>query len=129
MRDLIVIGNEQRVNHLHLIRFSFPGRAWLRCQPIGLKSAGHTVLDLHAGFFFDFVVHFAVLTGNEWTWGSGGIGIMPLLLLVAAASICNAASNFQPVSDAHRSAALELFTPVDGSFGRSSFFSQKPSLN
>ncbi|PKI41131.1 hypothetical protein CRG98_038659, partial [Punica granatum] len=54
----------------------------------------------------------------EPRWGSGGgAAALLLLLLVAAASICHAASNFLPVSDAHRSAALELFAPVDGSFG------------
>ncbi|OMP03060.1 Ribophorin II [Corchorus capsularis] len=31
-------------------------------------------------------------------------------------SICGAASLFQPISDSHRSAALELFTPDHGSF-------------
>lgn len=61
---------------------------------------------------------------KERRWGSGGGGIvLLLLLLVAAGSICNALPNFQPVSDAHGSAALELFTPVDGSFGRFSLFS------
>ncbi|KAB1223759.1 Dolichyl-diphosphooligosaccharide--protein glycosyltransferase subunit 2 [Morella rubra] len=39
------------------------------------------------------------------------------LVLVLAISICEAASIFQPISDSHRSAALELFTPADGSFG------------
>ncbi|KAG6719099.1 hypothetical protein I3843_04G177200 [Carya illinoinensis] len=39
------------------------------------------------------------------------------LLLVLAISICEAVSIFQPISDSHRSAALELFTPADGSFG------------
>lgn len=42
------------------------------------------------------------------------------MLLVAAlicfASIASAASIFQPISDSHRSAALELFSPADGSF-------------
>lgn len=42
-------------------------------------------------------------------------GFLVLILLV---SICDAASVFQPISDSHRSAALELFSPVDGSFGR-----------
>ncbi|XP_039048357.1 dolichyl-diphosphooligosaccharide--protein glycosyltransferase subunit 2-like [Hibiscus syriacus] len=40
-------------------------------------------------------------------------GFLVLLLVV---SICEAASLFQPVSDSHRSAALELFTPDHGSF-------------
>ncbi|OAY34613.1 dolichyl-diphosphooligosaccharide--protein glycosyltransferase subunit 2 [Manihot esculenta] len=44
------------------------------------------------------------------------------MLLLAAALICSAfvayaASVFQPISDSHRSAALDLFTPLDGSFG------------
>ncbi|KAK2633691.1 hypothetical protein Ddye_016266 [Dipteronia dyeriana] len=38
------------------------------------------------------------------------------LVLVLAISICEAASIFQPISDSHRSAALVLFKPVDGSF-------------
>ncbi|XP_062164007.1 dolichyl-diphosphooligosaccharide--protein glycosyltransferase subunit 2 [Alnus glutinosa] len=39
------------------------------------------------------------------------------LVLLLAVSICEAASIFQPISDSHRSAALELFAPTDGSFG------------
>ncbi|KAK3407154.1 hypothetical protein EUGRSUZ_K03255 [Eucalyptus grandis] len=39
-----------------------------------------------------------------------------LMLALAALSICSAASIFRPVSDSHRSAALELFSPADGSF-------------
>ncbi|XP_059459921.1 dolichyl-diphosphooligosaccharide--protein glycosyltransferase subunit 2 [Corylus avellana] len=39
------------------------------------------------------------------------------LVLVLAVSISEAASIFQPISDSHRSAALELFAPTDGSFG------------
>ncbi|XP_024450818.2 dolichyl-diphosphooligosaccharide--protein glycosyltransferase subunit 2 isoform X2 [Populus trichocarpa] len=41
------------------------------------------------------------------------------LVLIVAALICSssfASSIFQPISDSHRSAALELFTPRDGSF-------------
>ncbi|XWS46993.1 hypothetical protein CRYUN_Cryun14cG0115600 [Craigia yunnanensis] len=38
------------------------------------------------------------------------------LVLILFASICEAASLFQPISDSHRSAALELFTPDHGSF-------------
>nr|KJB09977.1 hypothetical protein B456_001G179000 [Gossypium raimondii] len=40
-------------------------------------------------------------------------GFLVLLLVV---SICEAAFLFQPISDSHRSAALELFTPDHGSF-------------
>ncbi|XWS31409.1 hypothetical protein CRYUN_Cryun23aG0073100 [Craigia yunnanensis] len=40
-------------------------------------------------------------------------GFLVLLLFV---SICEAASLFQPISDSHRSAALELFTPDHGIF-------------
>ncbi|XP_022758423.1 dolichyl-diphosphooligosaccharide--protein glycosyltransferase subunit 2-like [Durio zibethinus] len=40
-------------------------------------------------------------------------GFLVLLLFV---SICEAASLFQPISDSHGSAALELFTPDHGSF-------------
>ncbi|XP_021903724.1 dolichyl-diphosphooligosaccharide--protein glycosyltransferase subunit 2-like [Carica papaya] len=39
------------------------------------------------------------------------------LVLILAVSLCEAASIFEPISDSHRSAALELFTPIDGSFG------------
>ncbi|KAK7845699.1 dolichyl-diphosphooligosaccharide--protein glycosyltransferase subunit 2 [Quercus suber] len=39
------------------------------------------------------------------------------LVLFLAIAICEAASIFQPISDSHRSAALELFSPTDGSFG------------
>ncbi|XP_059626037.1 dolichyl-diphosphooligosaccharide--protein glycosyltransferase subunit 2 isoform X2 [Cornus florida] len=38
-----------------------------------------------------------------------------LVLILAVALICDAAL-FHPISESHRSAALELFTPVDGSF-------------
>ncbi|XWS76238.1 hypothetical protein CRYUN_Cryun01aG0158200 [Craigia yunnanensis] len=40
-------------------------------------------------------------------------GFLVILIFV---SICEAASLFQPISDSHRSAALELFTPDHGSF-------------
>lgn len=40
------------------------------------------------------------------------------LVLLSVIVICEAASVFQPITDAHRSAALELFKPSDGSFGR-----------
>ncbi|KAG2719212.1 hypothetical protein I3760_03G257300 [Carya illinoinensis] len=43
--------------------------------------------------------------------------LVGFLVLVLAISICEAASIFQPISESHRSAALELFTPTDGSFG------------
>ncbi|XP_068669612.1 dolichyl-diphosphooligosaccharide--protein glycosyltransferase subunit 2 [Aristolochia californica] len=39
-----------------------------------------------------------------------------LLVLFVCLTVCKAAI-FQPVSNAHRSAALELFAPIDGSFG------------
>ncbi|XP_058197143.1 dolichyl-diphosphooligosaccharide--protein glycosyltransferase subunit 2-like [Rhododendron vialii] len=39
-----------------------------------------------------------------------------LVLILCITLVCEAAV-FHPISDAHRSAALELFTPVDGSFG------------
>ncbi|KAJ7977223.1 dolichyl-diphosphooligosaccharide--protein glycosyltransferase subunit 2-like [Quillaja saponaria] len=39
------------------------------------------------------------------------------LVLILAISICQAASVFEPISDSHRSAALELFTATDRSFG------------
>ncbi|KAI3787833.1 hypothetical protein L2E82_00291 [Cichorium intybus] len=37
-------------------------------------------------------------------------------LLLAVASICEAAAIFNPISEAHRSAAMELFSPAAGSF-------------
>ncbi|KAK9945052.1 hypothetical protein M0R45_010584 [Rubus argutus] len=40
-----------------------------------------------------------------------------LLVLVLAITIREVASVFQPISDSHRSAASELFTPAEGSFG------------
>jgi oligosaccharyltransferase complex subunit delta (ribophorin II) len=51
------------------------------------------------------------------------------LVLIVAALICSssfASSVFQPISDSHRSAALELFTPRDGSFFRFSKTLIKP---
>ncbi|XP_021279531.1 dolichyl-diphosphooligosaccharide--protein glycosyltransferase subunit 2 isoform X1 [Herrania umbratica] len=41
---------------------------------------------------------------------AGFLALFPFVL------ICGAASLFQPISDSHRSAALELFTPTHGSF-------------
>ncbi|CDP03756.1 unnamed protein product [Coffea canephora] len=41
-------------------------------------------------------------------------GLRFLVLILSVASICDAAT-FNPISDSHRSAALELFTPTDGS--------------
>ncbi|KAF4387074.1 hypothetical protein G4B88_024646 [Cannabis sativa] len=38
------------------------------------------------------------------------------LVLALVITICEAASVFQPITNAHRSAASQLFTPVDGSF-------------
>ncbi|KAL0304808.1 UNVERIFIED_CONTAM: Dolichyl-diphosphooligosaccharide--protein glycosyltransferase subunit [Sesamum angustifolium] len=43
------------------------------------------------------------------------LGFLVVALLVLASS-CESAI-FSPVSDSHRSAALELFSPIDGSFG------------
>ncbi|XP_031284403.1 dolichyl-diphosphooligosaccharide--protein glycosyltransferase subunit 2 [Pistacia vera] len=43
--------------------------------------------------------------------------LVGFLVLFFAISICHAASIFQPISDSHRSAALDVFKPVDGSFG------------
>ncbi|KAK3028143.1 hypothetical protein RJ639_039004 [Escallonia herrerae] len=40
-----------------------------------------------------------------------------LVVILSVTSICGGASIFTPISDAHRSAALELFAPTDGSFG------------
>ncbi|KAK6937759.1 Dolichyl-diphosphooligosaccharide--protein glycosyltransferase subunit Swp1, partial [Dillenia turbinata] len=38
------------------------------------------------------------------------------LALILAISICSEAAIFRPISDSHRSAALDLFKPIDGSF-------------
>lgn len=43
--------------------------------------------------------------------------ILGILILALCALICEAAI-FRPISDSHRSAALELLTPKDGSFTR-----------
>ncbi|KAL5561928.1 hypothetical protein UlMin_031675 [Ulmus minor] len=43
--------------------------------------------------------------------------LVGFLVLVLVFTICEAASVFQPITDSHRSAALELFVPTDGSFG------------
>ncbi|PKA62681.1 Dolichyl-diphosphooligosaccharide--protein glycosyltransferase subunit 2 [Apostasia shenzhenica] len=42
--------------------------------------------------------------------------LVSLLLICSSLSICRA-SVVRPISDAHRSAALELFVPIDGSLG------------
>ncbi|KAK9280882.1 hypothetical protein L1049_003773 [Liquidambar formosana] len=39
------------------------------------------------------------------------------LVLILTISIWEAVATFHPISDSHRSAALELFAPIDGSFG------------
>ncbi|XP_010449112.1 PREDICTED: dolichyl-diphosphooligosaccharide--protein glycosyltransferase subunit 2 [Camelina sativa] len=44
--------------------------------------------------------------------GSG----LRFLVLILAVAICGAASVFQPISDSHRSAAVDVFLPVDGSY-------------
>ncbi|KAL2470549.1 Dolichyl-diphosphooligosaccharide--protein glycosyltransferase subunit 2 [Abeliophyllum distichum] len=43
--------------------------------------------------------------------------VLASVLLASIASICASAAIFNPISDAHRSAALEFFSPSDGSFG------------
>ncbi|KAF2540468.1 hypothetical protein F2Q68_00029619 [Brassica cretica] len=43
-------------------------------------------------------------------------GLARFLVLLLAAAICGAASVFQPISDSHRSAALDVFVPVNGSY-------------
>ncbi|KAG2249093.1 hypothetical protein Bca52824_088721 [Brassica carinata] len=43
-------------------------------------------------------------------------GLVRFLFLILAVAICGAASVFQPISDSHRSAALDVFVPVDGSY-------------
>ncbi|CAA2933566.1 dolichyl-diphosphooligosaccharide--glycosyltransferase subunit 2-like [Olea europaea subsp. europaea] len=46
-----------------------------------------------------------------------GILVLASVLLASIASICDSAAIFNPISDAHRSAASELFSLSDGSFG------------
>lgn len=53
------------------------------------------------------------------------LGFLALLLSLSVC-ICRAAT-FQPISDRHRSAALELFVPIDGSFGRFDDPDQNPN--
>uniref|UniRef100_A0A1J3GK09 Dolichyl-diphosphooligosaccharide--protein glycosyltransferase subunit 2 n=1 Tax=Noccaea caerulescens TaxID=107243 RepID=A0A1J3GK09_NOCCA len=43
-------------------------------------------------------------------------GLVRFLVLILAVAICGAASVFQPISDSHRSAAQDVFVPVDGSY-------------
>ncbi|KAL2487994.1 Dolichyl-diphosphooligosaccharide--protein glycosyltransferase subunit 2 [Forsythia ovata] len=43
--------------------------------------------------------------------------VLASVLLASIALVCDSAAIFNPISDAHRSAALELFSPSDGSFG------------
>ncbi|KAL0890015.1 hypothetical protein Bca101_013998 [Brassica carinata] len=43
-------------------------------------------------------------------------GLARLLVSLLAVAICNAASFSNPISDSHRSAALDVFVPVDGSY-------------
>ncbi|KAL0737963.1 hypothetical protein Bca4012_014173 [Brassica carinata] len=43
-------------------------------------------------------------------------GLARFLVSLLAVAICNAASISQPISDSHRSAALDVFVPVDGSY-------------
>ncbi|XP_072951546.1 dolichyl-diphosphooligosaccharide--protein glycosyltransferase subunit 2 [Typha angustifolia] len=45
------------------------------------------------------------------------LGFLGLLVLICAICFASNASGIRPISDAHRSAALELFVPIDGSFG------------
>ncbi|KAJ9169628.1 hypothetical protein P3X46_017795 [Hevea brasiliensis] len=47
----------------------------------------------------------------------GGFLVLLVAVLICSASVVSAASIFQPISDSHRSAALELFAPLDASFG------------
>lgn len=53
------------------------------------------------------------------------LGFLALLLSLSLC-ICRAAT-FQQISDRHRSAALELFVPIDGSFGRFDDPDQNPN--
>ncbi|KAL0679488.1 hypothetical protein Bca4012_007469 [Brassica carinata] len=43
-------------------------------------------------------------------------GLVRSLVLVLAVAICGAASLFHPISNSHRSAALDVLVPVDGSY-------------
>ncbi|XP_048232538.1 dolichyl-diphosphooligosaccharide--protein glycosyltransferase subunit 2 isoform X2 [Ricinus communis] len=48
---------------------------------------------------------------------SGVGGFLVLLVVALICSVSSSASISYPISDSHRSAALELFTPIGGSFG------------
>ncbi|KAF8101358.1 hypothetical protein N665_0206s0037 [Sinapis alba] len=43
-------------------------------------------------------------------------GLLRFLVSLLAVAICGAASVSQPISDSHRSAALDVFVPLDGSY-------------
>ncbi|KAF2551449.1 hypothetical protein F2Q68_00037234 [Brassica cretica] len=43
-------------------------------------------------------------------------GLVRFLVSLLLVAICNAASVSQPISDSHRSAALDVFVPLDGSY-------------
>ncbi|CAA3021730.1 dolichyl-diphosphooligosaccharide--glycosyltransferase subunit 2 [Olea europaea subsp. europaea] len=48
---------------------------------------------------------------------NSGLLVLASVLLASIVSICDSAGIFNPISDSHRSAALELFSSSDGSFG------------
>ncbi|KAK9206513.1 hypothetical protein WN943_016790 [Citrus x changshan-huyou] len=65
-----------------------------------------------------FVLEICVVVMSHPSISRIGMARSPLrfLVLILAISICDAAGIFHPISDSHRSAALDLFKPVDGSF-------------
>lgn len=63
---------------------------------------------------FDEFICFFEFSNAVMMAGSG----LRFLVLILAVAICGAASVFQPISDSHRSAAVDVFVPVDGSYKR-----------
>ena len=49
-------------------------------------------------------------------------GLSRFLVSLLFVAICNAASVSQPISESHRSAALDVFVPLDGSYKRLVFY-------
>lgn len=75
-------------------------------------------------FSFSRISPFLVVC-SDFAGMARNLGFLALLLSLSVC-ICRAAT-FQPISDRHRSAALELFVPIDGSFGRFDDPDQNPN--
>ncbi|KAK6940650.1 Dolichyl-diphosphooligosaccharide--protein glycosyltransferase subunit Swp1, partial [Dillenia turbinata] len=64
---------------------------------------------------FDFDSHI-VLISSFICFADMARNYVRFLALILAISICCEAAIFRPISESHRSAALDLFKPIDGSF-------------